>query len=94
MKNINNIDEEINRLLEVKSKVLKVKGAVRQSNQQSEIVIIPISKCKYDELVSNDEINPDTLYLIVEPEIGQYIEEHICWSEYEANNGELSQKNI
>ena len=77
MKNISNIDEEISRLLEVKSKVLKVQRAVRPSNQQSKFAIIPISKCKYDKLVSNDEINPNTLYLIVEPEIGQYIEEYM-----------------
>lgn len=67
------IDKEINKLLAIKNEVLEIQMAIKQSK----IAIIPISQWKYYELASNDMLRHDTLYYIVEPEVGQYIESYI-----------------
>ena len=36
-----------------------------------------ISQVKYDELAANNELNLDDFYYIVEPEIGQYMENYM-----------------
>ena len=69
-----NIDDEINKLLEIKRCILEVK----RYTENSQLDLIPISRCKYDELVLNDMIRSDAFYYILEPEIGQYLENYIC----------------
>ena len=69
-----NIDNEINKLLAIKRDVLKTNLFIKQCIFN----VIPISKCKFDELASDDKLKEDVIYYILEPEIGQYLENYIC----------------
>lgn len=69
-----NIDDDINMLLGIKRCILEIK----RYTKNSQLDLIPISQCKYNELVLNDMIRYDTFYYILEPEIGQYLENYIC----------------
>ena len=68
-----NIDDDINRLLEIKRCILEFKKYV----ESSELDVIPISKFKYYELFCNNAIRCDALYYLFEPETGQYLENYI-----------------
>lgn len=69
-----NIDDDINRLLEIKRCILEVQRYI----ESSKLDLIPISQYKYNELVSNNATKCDAFYYILEPEIGQYLENYIC----------------
>ena len=68
-----NIDNEINKLLDIKELIKEIE----YMQQYSRFTIIPVSQCKYDKLRSNNKTRSDTLYYVIEPEIGQYIEGYI-----------------
>ena len=68
-----NIDNEINKLLAIKRDVLEVNSFIRQCIFD----VVPISQCKYNEFASDDKLKEDTVYYVLDPEIGQYIEGYI-----------------
>ena len=75
-----NIDEEINKLIEIKCKILAIKkeiGHLKNPNSDYMFNVIPMSICKYNEFISNNLVRDDTIYYIIEPEVGQYIEGYI-----------------
>ena len=64
-----NIDDELNTLLKIKEEVVRInfiKGLDMKTNF--------VSACKYDQLSSNQLLDNDTIYYVVDPEVGQYIE--------------------
>ena len=69
-----NIDDDINKLLGIRRCILEIK----RYTKQYKLDLIPISKCKYDEIVLNSAIRNDAFYYILDPEIGQYLEGYIC----------------
>ena len=64
-----NINEEIEKLLEIKEEVDKINEFIR-STKKYEIV----SQRMYDFLNSKNLLKSDTLYYITSIEVGQYIE--------------------
>lgn len=69
---VKNIDNEINTLLKIKEEVVKI-NFIKSLNIKAEFV----SVCKYDQLSSNQLLDKDTIYYVVDPEVGQYIEGYI-----------------
>lgn len=67
-----NIDTEIQRLLTVKE-------AVKAFNRMKERYpkTVPISQSKYDELLSNNCLDEETFYYVIDKDIGQYIDGYI-----------------
>ena len=64
-----NIDDEINKLLDIRDVIKEFE----YMQQHSDFTVFTMSQRKYDELCSNNEIMNDAIYYIFEPEIGQYI---------------------
>lgn len=69
---VKNIDNEINNLLKIKEEVVKI-NFIKDLNIKVEFV----SVLKYDQLSSNQLLDKDTVYYVVDPEVGQYIEGYI-----------------
>ncbi len=69
---IKNIEDEIKTLLKIKKEVDKI-NLIKGLNIKAEFV----SDCKYRQLLDDQLIDKDTLYYVVDPEIGQYIEGYI-----------------
>lgn len=64
------ISLEINRLEAIKYEVERLEMARKNFRYPLNF----ISQAKYNELATNNELNIDDFYYIVEPEMGQYIE--------------------
>lgn len=58
-----NIDDEINKLLDIKELIKEIK----YMQQNATFAIMLMSQCKYDELCSSNLIIDDMLYYIIEP---------------------------
>jgi hypothetical protein len=69
---VKNIDDELNTLLKIKEEVVRI-NFIKGLDIKAEFV----SACKYDQLRSNQLLDNDTIYYVVDPEIGQYIEGYI-----------------
>lgn len=67
-----NIDNDINTLLKIKEKVTII-NYIKGLNMKTEFV----SVLKYDQLSSSQLLDEDTVYYVVSPEVGQYIEGYI-----------------
>ena len=67
-----NIDEELNTLLKIKEEVVRI-NFIKGLNMKAEF----LSLYKYDQLSSDGLLDKDTLYYVIDPEIGQYIEGYI-----------------
>jgi hypothetical protein len=68
-----NIDEEINKLLEIKDEVT----AINEVKKRCVLNLNVVSPSKYDEIVNNGLIEKDRLYYVVDWDVGQYIEDYI-----------------
>lgn len=64
-----NIDDEIDTLLKIKEEVAKI-NFIKGLDMKAEFV----SACKYDQLSTSQLLDEDTIYYVVDPEVGQYIE--------------------
>lgn len=67
-----NIDNDINTLLKIKEEVTII-NYIKGLNMKTEFV----SVLKYDQLSSSQLLDEDTVYYVVSPEVGQYIEGYI-----------------
>lgn len=66
------INREINRLKAIKSEIERLHRVRRLINNPHFL-----SQFKYEELARDNKINDNELYFIVEPEIGQYMEDYM-----------------
>lgn len=64
-----NIDDEINRLIKIRTQVHSF-NKLKESNPD----VVAISKCKFDEFMHNHSLNKDTIYCTFDDEIAQYID--------------------
>lgn len=69
---VKNIEDEIKTLLKIKKEVDKI-NLIKGLNIKAEFV----SDCKYRQLLDDQLLDKDTLYYVIDPEIGQYIEGYI-----------------
>lgn len=72
-----NIDDELNTLLKIKEEVVRI-NFIKGLNIKAEFV----SACKYNQLSDNQLLDKDTIYYVVDPEIGQYIEGYMDIERY------------
>lgn len=66
---VKNIDDELNTLLKIKEEVIRI-NFIKGLDIKAKFV----SACKYDQLCSNQLLDNDTIYYVVDPEVGQYVE--------------------
>ena len=71
-KDIKEIEKEISRLMEIRYEVLYYKNALISNNS-----LRVISNDKFNQWLSENKLDKDLLYFILDPEIGQYIEGYI-----------------
>lgn len=64
-----NIDDEINRLIKIRTQVHSF-NKLKESNPD----VVAITKCKFDEFMHNQSLNKDTIYCTFDNEIAQYID--------------------
>ena len=69
---VKDIDYEISRLLKIKEEVAVI-NYMKKLDMKFEFV----SAVAYDRLRSSGLLDEDTLYYVVDPEIGQYVEDYI-----------------
>lgn len=68
-----NIDQEIARLLKIKEEEVDVINNLKKNNDKLEIV----SQRMFNYLSSKNKLTPDIFYYVVDPEIGQYLDDFI-----------------
>lgn len=69
---VKNIENEIKTLLKIKKEVDKI-NLIKGLNIKAEFM----SECKYHQLLNDQLLDKDTVYYVVDPEVGQYIEGYI-----------------
>lgn len=66
------IEYEIKTLLRIKKEIDKI-NLIKGLNIKAEF----ISNSKYQQLLEKQQLDEDTLYYIIDPEVGQYIDDYI-----------------
>lgn len=66
---VKNIDTELQRLLIVKEEI----NAFNRMKERYPKTV-PISKSKYNELLSNNGLDEETFYYVMDKDVGQYID--------------------
>ncbi len=73
IKELKNIDHEIQRLLEIEQTVESFNVARKNTN----VTLLPVSQDFYNKLASENKLINDIFYCIFEKDIGQYINGYI-----------------
>lgn len=66
---VKNIDTELQRLLIVKEEI----NAFNRMKERY-LKTVPISQSKYNELLSNNGLDEETFYYVIDKDVGQYID--------------------